>query len=642
MAAPPQQQQQQRNDDAVLGASLLRRYAGTLTGDHVSRIFNTENYASPLVHIGPPPTRFLITVRNLRTDEQYMHPTPVDTLAGWQQYFLEQPIFRKINFAKETFFPDLTAPVARTFEITRFNRGGDPFAAIVTRAAPNAAVQPSLNMDWVQMYMCSPPLPMDHNAFLAVAENSSHLRRAYASHLAACGLAIQSNLELMPIPPPGAPGVVDDYDPSLLHGDRMLLNNSMLSFRFAASFGPAHMETNTGSEVIPHVLQFARFLQPLVDPKTPVHYDIVQAHRYGYLFQIQSVGGWRILGSVNMYASLDELRAQLPPTPTDVGTVTALQSAMNIPTNAAVMTRASQQLEAAIRAARVAFALAYGRWRIANPMGAAPFATLAGGPNIMARTNDLQKRALPTDVWNPLVTFAGLNAILRAMQPQMLVSKSYEQTQRGNRFLDAWFASMAFPAQQLQNNTSIISAVDVAQVLYEVCLGLAELALLEYSINNLGTPANQNIHAFGNALMALNPPIIPIAMDRLVPIARGLRGKKPPLKWVMHLVRTIPESGPVISAMLIVRNLLHNTMLYANFLKPLLDHTIDKKPREVLQFLQRAKAHSTGINAGFDAALACQHALLTTTAAADKITITRALAYAIFTNNAENGVDRWY
>ena len=641
MAAPPQQQQQQRNDEAVLGASLLRRYAGTLTGDHVSRIFNTENYASAIARIGPPPARFLITVRNLRTDEQYMHPTPVDTLAGWQRYFLEQPIFRKINFAKETFFPDLAAPVARAFEITRFNRGGDPFAAIVTRAAPTAAVQPSLTTDWVQVYMCPPPLPMDHNAFLAVAENSSHLRRAYAFHLAACAMALQSNLESMAIAPPGAPGIVDDYDPSLLHGDRVLLANSMFYFRYAGSFAPAHIETTTGSEVIPHVLQFARFLQPLVDPKTPVHYDIVQAHRYGYMFQIQSVGGWRIMGSVNMYASFDELRAQLPPTPTDVGTVTALQSATNIPTNAAIMTRTNQQLLATIRATKAGFDAACAPWHGTDAVNAAPFWNAATNtPNIMARTTDLQKRALPTHVWNPLVTFAGLTAIQRAMLPKMLVSKYNEQTQRGNRFLDAWLASMVFPTEQLQNNTSIISTVDVAQVLYDVCLGLAEITLLEF---NTITPvaANQTALSLGASLMRRDPPIIPIAMDRLIPIARGLRGKKPPSKWASHLVRTIPEGGPIISATVLARNLLHNTMLYANFLQPLLDHTIDKKPREVRRFLQCAKVHSPTIKAGFDAAVACHAAALTTTAAADKATVTNALAYALFTNNTENGVDQW-
>ena len=53
------------------------------------------------------------------------------------------------------------------------------------------------------------------------------------------------------------------------------------------------------------------------------------------------------------------------------------------------------------------------------------------------------------------------------------------------------------------------------------------------------------------------------------------------------------------------------------------------------------QVHSPTIKAGFDAAVACHAAALTTATAADKVTVTNALTYALFTNNTENGVDQW-
>jgi hypothetical protein len=90
---------------------------------------------------------------------------------------------------------------------------------------------------------------------------------------------------------------------AFFHGDQIYATDAYDQNVMGGTFLSNCVEGNAGSLVIPLALKFARFLLPALHADRPVVYDLVQPHRYGYVFQIRSVGGWRLLGAVNMHAS---------------------------------------------------------------------------------------------------------------------------------------------------------------------------------------------------------------------------------------------------------------------------------------------------------------------------------------------------
>ena len=601
----------------------VNSYTGALSAEQVKNILAADSPLSDVADVGPTPTRYMVTVHNLRTHEQYMHPTPIDPLDKWYQYFLDRPIFRDINFLRADPFPPLAAPTHKAYTVQRMQLGDEWFAVIVNRVAPATVSLPTLDLDTVQVYLISPTLPSTFDVFERVYARTSQLRHAYAGHYAAGALAMGHGFKLStngaPPLPPALAADEDGYDIALLHGERLRDARTLASpARFAGTFVTTRVEANTGADVLPLVLQHARFLLPLLDADAPVDYDILQPHRYGYLFQLRSVAGWRIFGAVNMYATVDELESAFPepfasrsasvPPFDERGTAVAGASPVFLQTLHGSIASALRQVEAA-------FLADFPTWRGTNPAAAAPW-IVAGGPNIRALTTSAQKQQLPPHIWAHLFTHAGLRLIEKLVAPPVRAANQQTQIALGDAFLDAWLA-----------RRPIDLTPDLALVLFHMAHTLASISIVQFC--NGAPPAALNSHALKDRLLGAAPTtVIPFDMARLTAAARALRGT-PPSKWVMQLTLLFK-----FDALLLTQLLLHEPSTYAS----LLAADEGKLPA----FLKGAKTFAPLIHGAFADTLKCAAAVLPLNQPAHRAVVTNALAYALLARaDDRNGVAQW-
>lgn len=242
--------------------------------------------------------RFFVTVRNLDRDEEYAHPEPLETLKDWHLHFLDRPIFRLVNVAKEPDFVTLQAPTARNLWATTKLVKAEQLFHVVVSFAPLApsSILPNLYTDTVLVYLRTPRLPTDHVTFRSLMRTSDQ-RRAVALHYALQAFAKQFGFRVYPgasaaaaapVPPrPADPALQQaTAQATLLHGDRVVISDACTTTTLCGAVVSGVSETSAGSVVIPLVLKFVRFLLPALRDNVPLCYDLVQPHRFGYTFQV--------------------------------------------------------------------------------------------------------------------------------------------------------------------------------------------------------------------------------------------------------------------------------------------------------------------------------------------------------------------
>jgi hypothetical protein len=77
--------------------------SGSLSLSKIAGIMSTRNLGSTeVLYIGRRVSqeKYFIFIKNTNTGEECMHDEPVRDLNNWQVYFLEKPIFHKINIKK--------------------------------------------------------------------------------------------------------------------------------------------------------------------------------------------------------------------------------------------------------------------------------------------------------------------------------------------------------------------------------------------------------------------------------------------------------------------------------------------------------------------------------------------------------------
>ena len=609
-------------------SSLTTTTTGALLGEQVLDIINADTLLPRVMDPGAPPTHYMIAVRKLRTNEQFMLPTPVASLARWFDHFRDYPIFNGIDFLSPTLaFPDLSAPVASAFETKKFHIHNEFFAVTVTKTAPTAASLPSLDMDTVHVHLATPPLPTKHATFVETMGRSSHLRRACMTHIGAIALVQQygfskdDTVDSAPAAPPP-----DTYgDRALMYGDNDALQSRRLpARRFHGTFVTSRVERNTGADVIPLVLQHLHSLLPLIDAKQAIEYDIVQPHRYAYAFQLRSVGGWRVLGAVNFYASHEELSA-LFPTP-EPGLHVVRPLAPLPAANSAVYERLRERVTATMRAVETTFKTAMATWKPTPPTLKKPWIGGDGAFQIRATTGEADKLALPQGAWSRLTAYMGLLYVQTLIAQQALSAERQLQTERGERFLNAWLAPADAPP---------IAGIDIAHVLFELARGLATIAIVQHT-NPM--PRDTSARALRDKLMAPNAEVLPIDLSQLAAAAQKLRGT-PPSKWAVQIVMLFFSFRAIELAQL----LLTDPSVYEAVLLPLLQNStlLDKTAAKLPAYLKNTKAFAPSIQRAYLAARKCRATALDVSTDEKRETLTDALAYALFTHNAEYGVDVW-
>jgi hypothetical protein len=265
---------------------------------------NAMNVADPV--IAPKFLGFFITVRNTRTDEQFMHGEPVDTLSDWYLHFRDRPIFACIDNEQRVAYPALTRPSYGDvpWTRTRFHYAGNMAWDIIVTLALNAV--PAIDRDIVNMIVISPPVPNSLDAHTAICTTSFDkttcaIRNMCIHHAhMALGFSRADDDVLAASPAKTARSGVMVHGEDKQNGPR----NSVMAHLYG-SFTSFKPETSAGSTILPQILKQVSFILPCIqDGDEDCEYTILQPHKFAYIVQVKHVGGgWTVLASVNLVAS---------------------------------------------------------------------------------------------------------------------------------------------------------------------------------------------------------------------------------------------------------------------------------------------------------------------------------------------------
>ena len=423
-----------------------------------------------------------ITVRNLTDHEEYMFPAGVRNLDNWHERFLEHPIFRHINLQVDLLqFEPLATPSAHeAWTVTRFIKAGRTYEIVVT-------IVPLLHAwggtsDHVLLYVRSPLFPMNQLEYRQMATTSNTARSIAGQRgiqilvqqagFTRCAHVPTPNPSTTPIPA----AVPSTAQASFLHGDAALLGGRRYRAVLTGGFTSTQAETNAGQRVLPLALQHLCMLLPAL-PATPepVVYDIIQPHRYVYLFQIRSLGGWHILGAVNLHATHQAILSQfevrdLRPLPLD-----PVIAGFAVPTT----TEASRRFLALMDYANDANVKTYQKRfaqfearerRLARPFHAHGLDTPALDQNMAY---------LPPDIWLCFLAHNGLKLLRAAfvLKTHAVRSLFNPQVENGDRVLAVSLDLLPKPEGTQKNDevsVDLTLRMTTITVLFEVCAGLVE------------------------------------------------------------------------------------------------------------------------------------------------------------------------
>ena len=471
-------------------------FSSQLTGDHAARILDAAPITFGLLSQIPTPSKknawFMLAVRNLSdSDEQCLHPKPVKNLKGWFRHFLHTPLFQRFNLVNEPDFPELLPPNEKAWSTARFSKNGTQYLVIATCAmmmVPHTAAQQqqqaassSSDRDTIIFHMYSPSLPVNHDSMLFVGKHSSQVRRSVGTHMAmgemckAQGMTLQASITTTIDSSDPAAGVVGVPDHAIIdtgfeHGDALSAKGSFERLHLAGAIHSYERETASGSAVIPLVMRHCFFLGPALSSHSPVEYDIVQPHRYAYLFRVRFLSGWELLGAVNLYATDTLLRATFSKQGADT-----LQSdgplLVASPERWAPGLESLRKYDILLKRAHSFSISAFMDAMVTHnaDVSTQPFLR-ARAPSTRNQTTDAQKSALPKEVWRSLICTNRIERMQESLDALIHSVEERAHAALGDRFLSG----------------APLTDDEMATVLYEALHGLAEL-LLPDDIDNART-----------------------------------------------------------------------------------------------------------------------------------------------------------
>ena len=244
--------------------------------------------------------KYLVTVKNMTTNEQYTYPKALDNLDDWKVHFLDKSIFRDINPIEDAeVLPELRPPspkdpttfVCWTSSEIKINKY---LYHIITTLAPISyeSKENESTYDIVTLYACSPKLPLQNKTFREKYVTSEQ-KRICTIHCGCIAHAKTMGFEESTLQPQSNSVTKDKF---------------MTTTQLRGQIASHVREDKAGSVVIPHVLKYLSFLLPVLDVSYDITYDIIQPHKSAYIFQIRNLSsGWRILGCVNLFHPSSEL-----------------------------------------------------------------------------------------------------------------------------------------------------------------------------------------------------------------------------------------------------------------------------------------------------------------------------------------------
>jgi hypothetical protein len=256
---------------------------------------------------------YFLTLRDTKTNNQYMHPEAVETLHQWYEVFYEHSMFSIIKNKTAFSFPVLTAPsfgsnawTCTPFHYVNSKNGLTTNWEVIVTLGINGDTKrtPSCGRDVVDMCVISPSIMT--NCEIYFGENTNDIERAWGQLQMACiedskysGFktmehAIKEGSSTRQTRLEEKFGHNYYYDQE--KAERYCLYSSFVSCK---------QESSTGNVVVPLILKRASFILPCIQDDDPdVHYSILQPHKFAYLVRITNLAsGWEIRASVNLTAS---------------------------------------------------------------------------------------------------------------------------------------------------------------------------------------------------------------------------------------------------------------------------------------------------------------------------------------------------
>lgn len=246
--------------------------------------------------------------------------------------------------------------------------------------------------------------------------------------------------------------------------------------------------------------------------------------------------------------------------------------------------------------------------------------------------------ALPPDVWRGLMTYTGLMLVRQHVQEKWNAAADGFAIQRANRFIHAWLSCMRIPPYPAQ--VAPLPITDVAGVLFDVCLGVAEAALAAMLAT---TPAAQNRGATLQTVMVIlsaysgtNQHII-IPIPQFVAFVRSCRGT-PPKHWCSSERASFFKDPVRLAALLLYEPQFYSTLFPAS---AMIVKDDSNNTQTVKERLSTVAFHDTTLMAAYEAAGRCIATPYFLNNPAHRHTVVRALAYVLLTNDHDGFLARW-
>jgi len=300
------------------------------------------------------------------------------------------------------------------------------------------------------------------------------------------------------------------------------------------AFYSSKMEQTAGSETIPLTLQKLHFLLFGIDDQGPLQYNIILPHRYSYTFQLGCVGGWKIIGGVNMHgewngminAFADKNMAK-PITERAIGSQGSLFGLCS----PEVLGEFYSTIENCITEMKDLF-----KSQIHSQGLTETF------PDIDKISSEEDRDKLSPESWQTLLTYVGLDMIYKKLAPSWLSNVRQKNKFFGDTFLVSLIDSYSssYPTSSNRKPMLLLSDTCLAEnvdILFRLCKVSAEIFVQEG-----GMKTQKDIEDKIKDISTNNWKPLTIDFKKLIPFLQELIGS-PPESWI---AKAVPEFTPGI------------------------------------------------------------------------------------------------
>lgn len=274
----------------------------------VQKIMQHEScVAIPMMQPVTTQKLYYVAIRDMDTQQEYMHPDPIASLDNYQVHFLNCPLLRACDMSVEIkAFPLLKNPGEMgmgpvSMELVKFKSG--KLLKITAVASPGE--------DNITVFMESPPLPMNESQYHQMYPTSMD-KRFCLMRYSMLSLAEDVGMDLEPHDAKDISvglSTEERKDIELQHGKDVLAGNGVRTYVLSGSCSMYEREPTAATVSLPMVLKYLYFLQFNLDRSdTDLTYHIMAPNKFVYMVHLPNVAGWKIYYQVNMNASYEALQ----------------------------------------------------------------------------------------------------------------------------------------------------------------------------------------------------------------------------------------------------------------------------------------------------------------------------------------------